>query len=92
MSVNVKDLSLLLQELSEMTVRKNWDKQAEKRHTYLLAAISAVKAGASLADVDREIHNERSRAAGLPTVEARKEFNSTENTLSFCITYEPYRG
>ena len=68
MSVNTRELSLLLQEASTLSNKPNWTKQEEKRNAFLLSAISAVKAGASLQEIELEHHNEESRRNGLPTL------------------------
>src|SRR4029077_12191388 len=73
MKVNTRDLSVLLQEASTLSRKPKWTSQDDKRNAYLLAAISAVKAGASLAEIDQEAHNERAAAAGLPVTQFAKE-------------------
>ena len=54
MKINTQELSGLLQEASALSNKPNWTKQDEKRHGFLLSAISAVKAGATLAEVNMD--------------------------------------
>lgn len=78
MSINTKDLSLLIQEASALSNKPNWTKQDEKRNAFLLSAISAVKAGASLSDLDdvegSAFHeaNEAARRSGLPVIKRKR--------------------
>src|SRR5258708_6009732 len=66
MSINTIELSGLLREASELSNKRNWDKQDERRNGYLLSAISAVKAGASLADVNHDYLNAEEQRMNLP--------------------------
>ena len=66
--VNTKELSGLILELRELTNKPKWDRQDEKRNAYLLAAIPAVKAGASLSEIEHEHDNERRTKAGLAPI------------------------
>jgi HK97 family phage major capsid protein len=50
--INTKELQSLLAEASELSTKPNWSKQDERRNAYLLAAISAVKSGVSLVDIN----------------------------------------
>ena len=50
--INTKELQSLLAEASELSTKPNWTKQDERRNAYLLAAISAVKSGVSLVDIN----------------------------------------
>lgn len=73
-NVNVKELSGLIQELNELSKKPKLSPSEERRNAFLLAAISAVKSGASLADIE---DNERRSYAGLPeryrTMTAKEE-------------------
>jgi HK97 family phage major capsid protein len=64
-----KGLQILLAEASALTNKKSWTKKDEARNAYLLSAISAVKAGTTLAELDQEQLNE---------VEARNGFRLTK--------------
>jgi HK97 family phage major capsid protein len=68
--INTKELNLVLAEAAALTNKGKWGKQDEKRFAYLQTAAAAIKAGASLQEVDAENHNERSRAAGLPGIKS----------------------
>src|SRR5580658_10507144 len=68
--INTKELNLVLAEAAALTNKGKWSKQDEKRFAYLQTAAAAIKAGASLQEVDAENHNERSRAAGLPGIKS----------------------
>jgi HK97 family phage major capsid protein len=78
MVVNVKELSLLVGEANELSKKRNWDKQDEKRNNFLICAISAVKQGASLGEVELQFHNERGRAIGLPEAHLPKAQSGIE--------------
>jgi HK97 family phage major capsid protein len=71
MKIDTKGLALLIAEANALTNKRDWTKQDERRNAYLLSAISAVKAGATLADIDNlqlDEANASFRAAGLPEV------------------------
>jgi hypothetical protein len=71
MKIDTKGLALLIAEANALTNKRDWTKQDERRNAYLLSAISAVKAGATLADLDAlqlDDANEKFRRAGLPEV------------------------
>jgi HK97 family phage major capsid protein len=77
MKIDVKGLSLLMQEFGTLSNKTGkWTPAENQRAAYLQAAIAAVRAGASLQEVEQENFNERSRAAGLPT----KEFNPSSKS------------
>jgi HK97 family phage major capsid protein len=63
--IDTKGLSLLIQEASALSNKPRWTSQDEKRNAFLLSAISAVKAGATLEEVDTEHLNEIRRANGV---------------------------
>jgi HK97 family phage major capsid protein len=64
--INTKDLNLVLAEAAALTNKGKWTKQDEKRFAFLQTAAAAIKAGASLSEVEQQNHNERMRASGLP--------------------------
>ena len=64
--VNTRELSVLIQEASTLSNKPNWSKQDERRNAWLLSAISAVKNGATLQEVDQERLNEVQLRNGLP--------------------------
>jgi HK97 family phage major capsid protein len=76
--VNVQELSLLVQEANELSKKRNWDKNDEKRNNFLICAISAVKQGASLGEVELQFHNQRGRAIGLPEAHLPKAPSAIE--------------
>lgn len=78
MSIDIKGLSILVAEANELSSKSQLNKQQERRFSYLQTAISAVKAGASLAEVEETLHNERARAAGLAPVNINKKLSTTE--------------
>lgn len=64
-----KGMTLLLQELSELNNKPELSKRDEQRSAALLASISAVKNGATLAEVDQERLNNLEVEAGFePTI------------------------
>jgi HK97 family phage major capsid protein len=68
MKVNTQELSALIQELQTLSSKPKLTWAEERRNAFLLSAISAVKAGASLAEVEHDADNERRSKAGLPPV------------------------
>ncbi len=64
--INTQELSGLLQEAGALSNKPNWTKQEERRNAFLLSAIAAVKAGASLADVNQDYLNAEEKRMGLP--------------------------
>jgi HK97 family phage major capsid protein len=78
MKVNTGELTLLLQEASELSSKQNWSKSDERRNAYLLAAISAVKNGVSLTELDQTEHQAREQRAGLPVTQFRGSFLTPE--------------
>ena len=65
MKINTQELSMLLQEASALSNKPNWTKQDERRNAYLLSAISAVKEGASLQELNAKISTSTSGATVL---------------------------
>jgi HK97 family phage major capsid protein len=65
MKIDTKGLSLLIQEASALSNKPNWTKQDERRNAFLLSAIAAVKAGATLEEVDNDHMNEMRAANGV---------------------------
>lgn len=78
MKVDTGALALLLQEASALSNKSNWSKQDERRNAYLLAAISAVKSGASLEELDQNEHNAAERRAGLPVTNFKRGLLTSE--------------
>ncbi len=76
--INTKDLEQLLAEASTLSNKPNWTKQDERRNAYLLAAISAVKAGASLTELNRAQLMETEIAEGLEVTEFKRSPLSAE--------------
>jgi hypothetical protein len=66
--VNTQELSALIQELQTLSNKPKLTPSEERRNAFLLAAISAVKAGATLAEIEAEGDAERRSKAGLPPV------------------------
>jgi HK97 family phage major capsid protein len=70
---NTKEISAAIQELSALTNKAQWTKRDEKRHAFLLSAVSVMKADpdVTLLDLERNQFNEESRAQGLPVTNFR---------------------
>ena len=66
--IHTQELSALIQEFQTLSSKPKLTPAEERRNAFLLAAISAVKAGASLAEIEAEGDNERRSKAGLPPV------------------------
>jgi HK97 family phage major capsid protein len=66
--VNTKELSLVIHEANTLSGKASLNKQEERRLTFLMSAAAAIKAGASLVEIEQENFNEESRRQGLPTV------------------------
>jgi HK97 family phage major capsid protein len=79
MKINVRELSLLTQEYNTLTEKRNWTGADKNRAAYLQTAIAAVKAGASLSEVDADLHNAAEVRNGLPVTQfAKKDDNHVE--------------
>src|SRR5216683_3690746 len=65
MKIDHKGLALLLQEASALSNKAAWTPMDERRNAYLLSAISAVKAGVSLQEVDQDHLNAIERKNGF---------------------------
>jgi HK97 family phage major capsid protein len=76
--INQRELQLLLAEANELSNKPSWSKQDERRNAYLLSAISAVKSGVSLAEVDQEQLNQTEIEQGLPVTQRSHSWTSTE--------------
>src|SRR5256885_4950449 len=77
MKIDTKGLALLIAEANALTNKKEWSKQDERRNAYLLSAISAVKSGATLDDLQLDEVNETSRLAGLPQIKRQAPVSET---------------
>jgi HK97 family phage major capsid protein len=75
---NQREMNGLLQEASALNEKPNWTKQDERRNAFLLSAISAVKAGASLQDVNQEYLNDVEQRNGLPITQFEKSTMTRE--------------
>lgn len=64
--MNIKELNLLLGEYNTLSNKVRHTKAEEQRMAYLQTAISAVKNGASLSEVDQQLLNQREERHGLP--------------------------
>ena len=64
--INVQELNTVMQEAMELSGHASLSKREERRLAVLMSAASAIKAGASLQEIEQENHNAESRAAGLP--------------------------
>jgi HK97 family phage major capsid protein len=79
MKTNIRELSLLTQEAATLSNKNSLTKAEEKRFAFLTGtAIPAVKAGASLAEVDEIRANADFAARGLPPVRLRGGFLNEE--------------
>jgi HK97 family phage major capsid protein len=68
--IDRKGLELCIAEANSLTNKLKMTKQEERRHAFLLSAISVLKTGeATLADLDQDYLNERAAAAGLPVTQ-----------------------
>src|SRR5260370_14857977 len=73
-----KDLSLLLTEYNSLSSKLKHTKPEEQRMAYLQVAISAVKSGVSLRELELENLNETERRNGLPLTNLNASFLSRE--------------
>ena len=86
MSIDTKGLALLIQEANDLTKKPRLTGQEERRNAWLLASISTLKhGGVTLAELDQEYVNERSRAAGMPTMKLPKPLTSSQKEV--CVLY-----
>src|SRR5437763_13367729 len=88
MSINVQELSTLLHEASALSNKPNWTKSDERRNAFLLSAISAVKTGASLRDLELDYDNERRRAHGVKEHVAVLTVAEEKEARSFQAAFE----
>ena len=65
MNVNVRELSLVTQQALELSEKAVLTPREKRRLSVLTAAISAIKAGASLQEIEQDAHNDEERRAGL---------------------------
>ena len=79
-TIDVKGLTVLVTEANELSNKPQLNKQQQLRFAYLQSAIAAVRSGASLEEVTAQMHNERSRANGLPEF-TPKAVSSTEREV-----------
>src|SRR5689334_1764301 len=77
MKIDTRGLAMLIAEANDLTNKKEWTKQDERRNAYLLSAISAVKAGATLDDLQLEEANETFKRAGLPQIKRQAPVSET---------------
>src|SRR6266404_2997332 len=68
MKIDQRGLAILLDEANTLSNKATWTPQDERRNSYLLSALSAVKNGVSLADVDQDRLDQVARKHGLPKV------------------------
>jgi HK97 family phage major capsid protein len=66
MGINIRELGILLQEANTLSNKTRMTGQDERRFSFLQMAISAVKAGATLAEVNESYLNDHEERAGLP--------------------------
>jgi HK97 family phage major capsid protein len=73
------DLNLLIEEAHELTSKDSMTKQEERRYNLLLAQISAVKAGATLTDIQRERLNDLEKRNGFKVTDfnEKKKLSAT---------------
>jgi HK97 family phage major capsid protein len=75
--INVRELSLLYQEMTALANKPNWSKTDEQRNANCMARISAVKAGATLAEVDEQLLNADEQRNGFKPTRLRKPWAMT---------------
>ena len=78
MKIDHKGLALLLEEANSLSNKTTWTPMDERRNAYLLSAISAVKAGVSLAEVDQDRANAAMRRNGLPEIRVNSRMTSEQ--------------
>lgn len=82
MSIDTKGLALLIQEANDLSKKPRLTGQEERRNAWLLASISTLKhGGVTLVELDQEYVNERSRAAGMPTVQLPKPLTASQKEI-----------
>jgi HK97 family phage major capsid protein len=83
-----KGLQILFNEYNQLASKGKWSKQDEKRAAFLQSGIAAIKAGATLQEVELDNLNETEKRTGLPTTQltkptdADKEFRSWQGILN----------
>lgn len=76
--IDTKLLSSLIQEASALSNKAEWTKQDERRNGVLLSMISAVKAGATMEEVNQQFVNDAEERAGLPLTPAKQHLLTRE--------------
>jgi HK97 family phage major capsid protein len=64
--MDVKGLSVVIAEANQLSSRAKLDKREERRLSFLLSAAAAIKAGATLEEMDQTYLNTEERRMGLP--------------------------
>jgi HK97 family phage major capsid protein len=83
MKIDTKGLSLLVQEASLLSNKQNWTKQDQRRNAFLLGAISAIKAGATLDEVNEQRANEDGARYGFAPVRIKRDKKEVRNKAQF---------
>ena len=91
--VNYAELNSLLIEYNSLSNKPKHTKEDERRMAFLQTAISAVKNGASTADVDEARLNDAARRAGLPIGQlTREQEQEARNFKAFVETRDMGEG
>jgi HK97 family phage major capsid protein len=87
--MHTKDLNLVLQEMSVLSNKVHHNDHEKRRFAFLQTAAAAIRAGASLEELDQDFLNDQERRSGLPitpkgmlTREQRAEAQGWQTFLS----------
>lgn len=92
MTIDTKGLSILTAEALELGNRSHLSKQQERRYRAVIAGISAIKAGATLQEVDQERLNQEEIAAGLTPTRLRTGRLNAEQRAKAVFMQELFKG
>lgn len=87
--IDRKGLELVLMEMNELSGKNPQTRSEQTRYAFLLSAAATLRAGGvTLADIDKESHNERMRQHGLPEMtESRDGENLSEKQMKRATTF-----
>jgi HK97 family phage major capsid protein len=67
--MNTKDLNIVLSEMNVLSNKVHHNDHEKRRFAFLQTAAAAIRAGASLEELDQEFLNEQERRSGLPVTQ-----------------------
>jgi HK97 family phage major capsid protein len=81
MQINVRELSRLTQEYDQLSRKMNHNPQEKRRFAFLPTAISSVKAGASVDQLEEDYVNDQLIERGMPRIQSVDPFASRDKKV-----------